>query len=82
MNEFRRRFGQLIRDARVSRSLTQAQLAGEMRLDQPTMSQIEHGEMRVPVELAFRLMDRLQIKPDTLLRLGRSDQKTRHQEVT
>lgn len=71
MNAFRRRFGQLIRAGREARNLTQAQLAAELWLDQPTMSRIEAGEQRIPEFLFTRIMDRLKIKPDLAIELSR-----------
>lgn len=75
MNEFRRRFGLLIRTARLEKELTQERLAQAMGIDQPGLSRIEKGQMRVPVELAFKLMDHLKIKPETFLKLGRETWK-------
>ncbi|MGQ9495497.1 MAG: helix-turn-helix transcriptional regulator [Thermoanaerobaculaceae bacterium] len=48
--------GQLIREHRRRRHLTQADLSRQIGISQSELSRIENGEYRVPLDLLFRIL--------------------------
>ncbi|KDA54025.1 hypothetical protein EG19_01515 [Thermoanaerobaculum aquaticum] len=53
--------GRLIRQHRLERQLTQAQLARQIGISQSDLSRIEKGEYRVPLDLLFRILQVLEL---------------------
>lgn len=53
--------GRLIRQHRLERQLTQAQLARQIGISQSDLSRIEKGEYRVPLDLLFRILQALEL---------------------
>lgn len=48
--------GQLIREHRRRRHLTQADLARQIGISQSDLSRMENGEYRIPLDLLFRIL--------------------------
>lgn len=60
-------FGELLRELREERRLSQAQLALESELDQGYISMLERGERQPSLVSLFALCAALQIEPDTVV---------------
>lgn len=65
--DFTRRFGELLHRARVTRSLSQEQLAHEARLHRTEISLIERGQRSIRLETLERLANALSIEPALLI---------------
>lgn len=50
------RVGELLRQHRLRRSLTQAELARQIGITQSDLSRMEKGEYRVPLDVLFRIL--------------------------
>jgi transcriptional regulator with XRE-family HTH domain len=61
-------FGQLLKELREERGLSQTQLALESELDQSFLSLIERGDRQPSLITLFALCAALQVKPDTVIR--------------
>lgn len=68
--------GQLIREHRRQRHLTQADLARQIGISQPDLSRIENGEYRVPLDLLFRILRTFEMN------LGEFFGELNHQSLT
>lgn len=60
-------FGALLRQARESAGLTQAQLAGRVSLTRTSITNIESGAQRVPLHLLYDLAGALRVDAASLL---------------
>lgn len=69
-------FGQLLRELREERGLSQTQLALESDLDQSFLSLIERGERQPSLISLFALCEALQVKPDAVVRRLMSVEKS------
>lgn len=61
-------FGEILRELRADRGLSQAQLALEAELDQSFLSLIERGERQPSLATLFAICDALEIEPDDVVR--------------
>lgn len=61
-------FGELLKDLREERGLSQSQLALEAELDQSFLSLIERGERQPSLASLFAICDALNIEPDDVVR--------------
>lgn len=61
-------FGDLLRELREKRGLSQAQLALESELDQTFVSLLERGQRQPSLASLFSLCDALRIEPDAVVR--------------
>jgi transcriptional regulator with XRE-family HTH domain len=61
-------FGDLLRNLREQRGLSQSQLALESGLDQTFVSLLERGQRQPTLTTLFALCDALGIEPDKLVR--------------
>jgi len=62
------RLGQRIRDERLRLNLTQAKLAEDINISDAYMGQIERGERSLTLDTLVRLVNRLQVSIDYLLK--------------
>jgi transcriptional regulator with XRE-family HTH domain len=60
-------FGDLLRELREKRGLSQAQLALESELDQTFVSLLERGRRQPTLVTLFALCDALRVEPDTVV---------------
>src|SRR5688500_625437 len=67
--EYLRRIGTLIRDARKHRRMTQAQLAEALGTSQSAINRIEHGHQNLSVDMLSRISEALDSE---IVSLGRS----------
>jgi transcriptional regulator with XRE-family HTH domain len=63
------KIGKRVRAARIELDLTQAELAGRLELEEPTVRSIEAGRRGVSIESLLRLADALRVTPGELLDL-------------
>jgi len=61
-------FGELLRELREERGLSQAQLALESELDQTFVSLLERGQRQPSLISLFALCGALEVEPDTVVR--------------
>lgn len=59
--------GSLVRELRRKRNLTQEQLASQVGLRRTSITNIEAGRQRIPVDLLFELAEGLHINPKELI---------------
>lgn len=55
------RVGQLIRQHRTRRHLTQSQLARQIGISQSDLSRMEKGEYRVPLDVLFKILQAFEL---------------------
>lgn len=55
------RVGQLIRQHRIRRNLTQSQVASQIGISQSDLSRMEKGEYRVPLDVLFRILQAFEL---------------------
>jgi transcriptional regulator with XRE-family HTH domain len=60
-------FGNLLRELREERGLSQGQLALESELDQTFVSLLERGRRQPTLVTLFALCDALRVEPDTVV---------------
>jgi transcriptional regulator with XRE-family HTH domain len=60
-------FGQVLREVRTQRGLSQERLALESKVDRTFVSQIERGVRQPSLTTMFRLADALNVSPSALL---------------
>lgn len=60
-------FGQILREVRTERGLSQERLALESKVDRTFVSQIERGVRQPSLTTVFRLADALDIAPSLLM---------------
>ncbi len=78
MPDLKHDLGARVRDLRTLRGLSQADLAEACQMSQPTISDIESGNLGVRVSTAERLAKALGVELDELLRgLGKNEPKRR-----
>lgn len=73
-------FGDLLRELREERGLSQAQLALESEVDQTFVSLLERGRRQPTLITLFALCDALRVEPDTVvgrLMIARKSRKRR-----
>lgn len=61
-------FGQLLKELRQERGMSQSQLALESELDQTFVSLLERGQRQPSLLSLFALCDALDIEPDTVIK--------------
>lgn len=61
------RFGQRLRDIRISKNLTQENLAAKAGLDRTYVSSCERGKRNVTLEVVYKLSDALGVSPKELV---------------
>ncbi|HLF12765.1 MAG TPA: helix-turn-helix transcriptional regulator [Gammaproteobacteria bacterium] len=61
-------FGELLRELREERGLSQAQLALESELDQTFVSLLERGQRQPSLISLFALCSALEVEPDAVVR--------------
>ena len=66
--DFAAMFGGFIRDGRLSKQLSQKELATAMGMDQSYLSLLEKGLRRADLELAFRLCSHLDLDLNVFLK--------------
>jgi transcriptional regulator with XRE-family HTH domain len=76
----REKIGKRVRAARLQLDLTQAELAGRLELEEPTVRSIEAGRRGVSIESLLRLADALRVTPGELLDLDPTKTTTIGQE--
>jgi transcriptional regulator with XRE-family HTH domain len=59
--------GRRVREVRLSRNMTQVELAAEIGMNQSVLSQCEQGQVRVHGALLMALMKALKVSADELL---------------
>jgi len=59
--------GEMIRDLRKEKKMTQAELATECELDKQTIFRVEKGEINMTLSTLFRLADALGVVATNLL---------------
>jgi transcriptional regulator with XRE-family HTH domain len=64
----RNAFGEILRELREARGLSQAQLALESEVDQTFISLLERGERQPSLLSLFALCDALKVEPDTIVK--------------
>lgn len=67
MSELSNVIGQLIRNRRTQRSITQESLALQCGIDRSYMGRIERGEVNLTVEKLYEIASELGIHPKELL---------------
>lgn len=60
--------GSRIRDARINRRMSQADLAAKANISLPHVSNIEKGKTSMKLETFIRIIEALQVSADSLLR--------------
>ena len=60
--------GSRIRDARIKRHMSQADLAVKANISLPHSSKLERGQTRMKLESFIRIIEALQVSADSLLR--------------
>ena len=60
--------GQRIREARVSRKMSQQELAVKANISLPHVSDIEHGKKNMKLITFIRIIEALQVSADAILR--------------
>ena len=60
--------GSRIRDARINRRMSQADLAAKANISLPHISNIEKGKTSMKLETFIRIIEALQVSADSLLR--------------
>jgi transcriptional regulator with XRE-family HTH domain len=71
-------FGQVIKDHRIRRGLTQIDLEGEDRMERSYISRIERGQVQVCLRGIIHLAARLDMTPAELI----EEVMNRHKEIT
>ncbi|MBS2031599.1 MAG: helix-turn-helix transcriptional regulator [Deltaproteobacteria bacterium] len=66
----RKEIGRRVREARVRLELTQAELAGRLDLEEPTIRAIEAGRRGLSLDSLVRLAEALGIQPGVLVDAG------------
>ena len=61
-------FGELLKELREERGLSQSQLALEAELDQSFLSLIERGDRQPSLASLFAICDALKVEPDAVIR--------------
>lgn len=69
---FRREFGSMLRERRMSLNLSQEELASSVNLTQATISNYENGRSEMPVSILVSVCERLQFRPEELLSIFRT----------
>jgi len=60
-------FGQVIKELRKERKLSQEQLSYDSYLDRSYISQLEHGRKQPTILTIFQLADALKVKPSVII---------------
>lgn len=60
-------FGQVLRELRISKSITQEKLAFEAELDRTFISLLERGQRQPTLSTIFQLSKALQISPEKII---------------
>jgi transcriptional regulator with XRE-family HTH domain len=74
-------FGDLLRELREERGLSQAQLALESELDQTFVSLLERGRRQPTLTTLFALCDGLRVEPDAVVGRLMTARKSRKRRV-
>lgn len=77
--EMCREIGSRIRDIRLSRRMSQADLAGEAHMALPSISEIELGKREMRLSTFISIAEALQVSTDLLLRPDIPEVKTLYQ---
>lgn len=69
-DDYKRKIGKLIQEARLSRSITQAELASKLATSQSAINRIEKGGQNISLEMLARISDELSTNIITLNEKG------------
>lgn len=68
MKRLETRFGELLRELRTKKGLTQAELGADCNLDRTYISLLERGIRQPTIGTLFKLAEVLDIKPSAILK--------------